>query len=299
MIGKHTLIHLQNGNLWTTINTVSSDHDELLSKCEVHLAYVGNGLFCELKPRLLGTTAVSGTTMQNVSTLIGTTISADSGTTTSDVNIISGTTGTSSIVCGIEETVPSDVLDSSDEKLLTLPDVPEASNVTSSTSHVAIIGSITSDAKTLYALLAANDGKLRQTDTPSTVTLTKNISLPLPVIHEHQHEHITQIIIKDIWINLKKISQMDIELWTKPKPTIYFKSPRSIPMQRSQVAKSIKTLKAKTTVTLIKAKLFDQEGTQRNRKLTVKKRCKPHVKKIIIIAKDGKVQSPIGQIQLL
>ena len=50
LIGKHTLIHLRNGNLWTTINTVSSDHDELLSKCEIHLAYVGNGLFCELKP---------------------------------------------------------------------------------------------------------------------------------------------------------------------------------------------------------------------------------------------------------
>ena len=48
-------------------------------------------------------------------------------------------------------------------------------------------------------------------------------------------------------------------------------------MQRSQVAKSIKTLKAKSTATLIKDKPFDQEGTQRNRKLTVKKRCKPHV----------------------
>ena len=56
------LVHLHNGNLWTTISTVSSDHDELLSKCKVHLAYVGNGLFCELKPRLSGTTAVSGTT---------------------------------------------------------------------------------------------------------------------------------------------------------------------------------------------------------------------------------------------
>ena len=62
LIGKHTLIHLQNGNLWTTINTMSSDHDELLSKCEIYLAYVGNGLFCELKPWLSGTTIVSGTT---------------------------------------------------------------------------------------------------------------------------------------------------------------------------------------------------------------------------------------------
>ena len=175
LIGKHTLVHLQNGNLWTTINTVSSDHDELLSKCEVHLAYVGNGLFCELKPRLLGTTAVSGTTTQ-------------------DVNILSGTTRdtTSSIVCGIEETVPSNVLDSIDVKPPIIPDVPEASNITSSTLQVAVIGSITSDAKTLQVLLAANDGKLRQTGVPSTVTATKNIPLPPPVTHEHQHEHTTQ-----------------------------------------------------------------------------------------------------------
>ena len=63
LIGKHTLIHLRNGNLWTTINTVNSDHDELLSKCEIHLVYIGNGQFCELKPCLSGTTVVGGTTM--------------------------------------------------------------------------------------------------------------------------------------------------------------------------------------------------------------------------------------------
>ena len=149
LISKHTLIHLQNGNLWTNIKTVSSDHDELLSKCKVHLAYVGNGLFCELKPRLSGTTAVSGTTTRDVNILTGTTTSADSGTTTQDVNILSGTTSTNSIVRGIEETVPSDVLDSTDVKPPIISDVPEASNVTSSISQVATIGSITSDAKTL------------------------------------------------------------------------------------------------------------------------------------------------------
>ena len=68
---------------------------------------------------------------------------------------------------------------------------------------------------------------------------------------------------------MKKISKTDIELWTKPKLTTYFTSPRPIPMQRSQVAKSTKTL--------IKDKLFDQQGTQRNRKSTVKKSLKPHV----------------------
>ena len=122
-------------------------------------------------------------------------------------------------------------------------------------------------------LLAANDGKLRQSGVPSTVTVTKNVPLPPPVTCECQHEHTTQsqIIVKDIQINLKKISKMDIELWTKPKLTTYFTSPKPIPMQRSQVAKSIKTLKAMSTETLIKDKPFDQQGTHRTRKSTVKK----------------------------
>ena len=157
---------------------MSSDHDELLSKCEIHLAYVGNGLFCELKPRPLGTTTVSGTTTRDVNTLTGTTVSVDSGTTTRDVKIFGSNTGTSSIVCGIEETVPSGVLDGSDVKPLTLPDISEVLNIISPTLHVAVIGSITSDAKTLRVLLAANDGKLRPTNAPSTVTSTKNISTP-------------------------------------------------------------------------------------------------------------------------
>ena len=91
-------------------------------------------------------------------------------------------------------------------------------------------------------LIALNAGKLRPTDAPSTAKLTKTISLPPPVPCEHQHEHITQsqVIIKDIRINLKRISQTDLELWTKPKPTTYYKSPITT-IQRSQVAKSIKT----------------------------------------------------------
>ena len=75
----------------------------------------------------------------------------------------------------------------------------------------------------------------------------------------------------------KKISKTNIELWTKPKLTTYFTSPKPIPTQRSQVAKSIKTLKAKSMETLIKDKPFDQQGTHRTRKSTVKKSLKPHV----------------------
>ena len=49
LISKHTLIHLRNGNIWTTMETSNVDHDEILKDCDIHLAYLGNGLFSEIK----------------------------------------------------------------------------------------------------------------------------------------------------------------------------------------------------------------------------------------------------------
>ena len=193
------MIHLWNGNLWTTINTVSSDHDELLSKCEIHLAYIGNRLFCELKLQLSGTTIVSGTTTREIN-LTGTTISADIGSITQNVKLSGDNTDTRSTAYGVGETVPSDVLDDSDVKPPILLDIPEIPYSIATTSHVTVIGSITSDTKTIRALIASNDGKPRPTDAPCTTKLTKTISLPPPVPCEHQHEHITQsqVNIKEI-----------------------------------------------------------------------------------------------------
>ena len=50
LVSKHALVHLRNGNIWTTIDNPTYDHDKLLSQCDFHFAYVGNGLFTELKP---------------------------------------------------------------------------------------------------------------------------------------------------------------------------------------------------------------------------------------------------------
>ena len=50
LISKHTMVHLQNGNIWTTVDTPNCDHDELLTKCDIHLPFIGNGLFAELRP---------------------------------------------------------------------------------------------------------------------------------------------------------------------------------------------------------------------------------------------------------
>ena len=50
LTSHHAMVHLRNGNLWTTVDTPDSyDHDELLSICDIHLAYIGNGQFAELQ----------------------------------------------------------------------------------------------------------------------------------------------------------------------------------------------------------------------------------------------------------
>ena len=170
------------------------------------------------------------------------------------------------------------MLDDTDVKPPILLDKLEIPYSTATTSHVTVIGSITSDTKTIHALIASNDGKLRPTNAPCTTKLTKTISLPPPVLREHQHEHITQsqVNIKEIRINLKRISQTDLELWTKPKILTYNKDPITT-TQRSQVAESIKTLKAKRPVSSIKDKPSDQKGTHRDRKSIGRKRTEHHV----------------------
>ena len=49
LISKHALIHLRNGNMWTTMETSNMGHDEIMKECDIHLAYLGNGLFSEIK----------------------------------------------------------------------------------------------------------------------------------------------------------------------------------------------------------------------------------------------------------
>ena len=174
---------------------------------------------------------------------------------------------------GVGETVPFNVSDDSDVKPSILLDIPEVLYPTVTTSHEAVIGSITSDTKTICAFIASNEGKLRLTDAASTTKTTETISLPLPVPREYHHEHITQSQVnnKEIQINLKTISQTDLDLWTKPKIVTNNKDSLTT-TQRNQAIKSIKTSKTKRPVSSIKDKQTDQKRIHRDRKLTVKKR---------------------------
>ena len=56
----HTVVHLKNNKLWSTLKTIPATHSELLNICDQHIAYLGFGIFLRLeqKPiqvRILGT----------------------------------------------------------------------------------------------------------------------------------------------------------------------------------------------------------------------------------------------------
>ena len=51
MLDMHTIVHLKNDRLWTTIKNRSLSYDELLKMCNFHLVYLGRGLFVELMER--------------------------------------------------------------------------------------------------------------------------------------------------------------------------------------------------------------------------------------------------------
>ena len=48
LFDKHTIVHLRHGMVWSTLADLSQDHHADIQKCELHLCYVGRGLFIEL-----------------------------------------------------------------------------------------------------------------------------------------------------------------------------------------------------------------------------------------------------------
>ena len=62
-----------------------------------------------------------------------------------------------------------------------------------------------------------------------------NLPLPPPVARETYHEHATHssVVVKDLRITLRKISETEIKLWTKPKV-----STRRIPQVKKYVKPS-------------------------------------------------------------
>ena len=50
LMGSHTMVHLHGNRLWSTLQE-KLNHDEMVSKCDFHLVYLGRGIFAELCKR--------------------------------------------------------------------------------------------------------------------------------------------------------------------------------------------------------------------------------------------------------
>ena len=51
LLETHMAVYLKNGEIWSMLERQPMDHNELLNKCNFHMAYVGRGLFVELTKR--------------------------------------------------------------------------------------------------------------------------------------------------------------------------------------------------------------------------------------------------------
>ena len=44
----HTYVHLHKAEFWTTLKNIPKMHNEIMEQCDVHLLYLGRGLYIEL-----------------------------------------------------------------------------------------------------------------------------------------------------------------------------------------------------------------------------------------------------------
>ena len=51
LLETHAVVHISNGQTWTTLNDPPENHDRILERCEYHLVYLGKGTFIKLVER--------------------------------------------------------------------------------------------------------------------------------------------------------------------------------------------------------------------------------------------------------
>ena len=229
----HAVVHLRNGYLWTTIDSPSSyDHDQLLSICDVHLAYIGNGLFVELHQRKVTPRECMTT---SVELREGTTCSTSQSCLQDEC-----ATGTSETVQTIPTTIVVPVLPIIDSSPF-IPALPEPSssdmsiipihhesdtdaysehatspvNLTddspTSTDVVTItVGTIKSDPDTLANLVSSSTSAANMAAQAKYSSSDVKHNLVLPEGN----------IIKPSIVKLCKLSDIDTNLWTSKKTAI-------------------------------------------------------------------------------
>ena len=51
LLETYAVVHISNGQTWTTLNDPPENHDCILERCEYHLVYQGKGTFIKLVER--------------------------------------------------------------------------------------------------------------------------------------------------------------------------------------------------------------------------------------------------------
>ena len=166
--GVHTVVHLNNNKLWSTLKTIPATHSELLRICDQHLAYLGFGIFLKLERKpiqknILGTvTGIDNETQQLLLQSINATCPLDSAVGTDKAAYTSTFTGTVSSI-KLENTTPLSGT--------TLPEAPPCT-VTSTILGKPKIGAASSGKEQLPLLQVELSGI-----TPSNTRFTQPTSL--------------------------------------------------------------------------------------------------------------------------
>ena len=135
---------------------------------------------------------------------------------------ISSTSGTADILAGISGKVFNT---DSDTKLISTT-TSNNFNVTDDFSldtTERVVGSINADASTLQLLVIENM-RLRDTDTDAShIEIGHDTHLPPAIDWNPYHIHATHgnLAVKDVQINLRRITDLDIDLWMAPRPTTH------------------------------------------------------------------------------
>ena len=233
------------------------DHDEILKDCDIHLAYLGNGLFSEIKWKMRDydfaqeprthklaniTTRVKPTSsvesmsivtseyVQTQNILTGTiNIKCENNGTTSTTVIKSSTHGTCNIssasgTVGIFAGTPTKVVNIDPDTELVGTTILDKTKVTDNFSVGTtgrVMGSIDADASTLQLLVSENT-RPKGADA-SCRKIGCDTHSPPPIDQNQYHTHATHgnTVVKDVQINLRRITDLDIDLWTASKPTTY------------------------------------------------------------------------------
>ena len=258
------------------METSKMDHDEILKDCNIHLAYLGNGLFSEIKHKQCivqesGIHKLSNTTMRVKRTSHVETTSKDISKCVQTQNLPTGTiniksertgttctTGITSSVYGsgdISSTCGTvDILAGTSGKVLnTDSDTELIGTTTSNTFNITddftrdtterVIGSINADARTLQLLVTENT-RPKDTDIDASRIKIGHDTYSLPTIDRnpyHIHATYGNIALKDVQINLRRITDSDIDLWKAPRPAMYLdcenqKRPEHMPMLKDNIA---------------------------------------------------------------